>query len=237
MGRSTSRFFKYPRTPHLFGSERFDDDKRLGKISSLRLLHHPGLVIEEKVDGANVGIHFSSHGALIIQCRGHELESGAHPQFDLLKSWATARQEELRRLLDTELILFGEWLYAQHQIAYSRLPHYLLEFDVYDKTSRTFLDTARRQCLLRNSPVSSVRIMHRGHIETMEQLYALIDQSAYGEEPVEGLYLKTEEAGIVRHRAKYVRGSFRDAVEQAGEHWSTRPIRANRLIAGADLWT
>ena len=56
MGRSNDDFVKYPRTPHLFGSSGTPDDKHLGESESLRLLADASLIVEEKLDGTNVGI-------------------------------------------------------------------------------------------------------------------------------------------------------------------------------------
>ena len=55
MGTSRDEFVKYPRTPHLFGSRGTDDDKHLGEAESDRFLADPSLIVEEKLDGTNVG--------------------------------------------------------------------------------------------------------------------------------------------------------------------------------------
>ena len=62
MGRSNEEFVKYPRTPHLFGSKGTDDDKHLGEAESLRFIADDSLIVEEKIDGTNVGIHFTADG-------------------------------------------------------------------------------------------------------------------------------------------------------------------------------
>jgi len=71
MGASRDDFTKYPRTPHLFGSRGTDDDKHLDPEESASFIADPSLIVEEKVDGTNVGIHFTSVGRLVLQCRGH----------------------------------------------------------------------------------------------------------------------------------------------------------------------
>jgi hypothetical protein len=76
MGASSDDFTKYPRTPHLFGSRGTDDDKHLGHAESLQMLANPSLVVEEKLDGTNVGIHVTKTGRLVLQCRGHEITPG-----------------------------------------------------------------------------------------------------------------------------------------------------------------
>lgn len=58
-------FVKYPRTPHLFGSRGASDDKHFGERESVRFLAYESLIVEEKIDGANMGIHFAN-GALML---------------------------------------------------------------------------------------------------------------------------------------------------------------------------
>ena len=81
MGASNDDFTKYPRTPHLFGSRGTDDDKHLCESESVAMIADHSLIIEEKLDGTNVGIHFTTSGRLVLQCRGHEITPGMHPQF------------------------------------------------------------------------------------------------------------------------------------------------------------
>src|SRR5206468_4684158 len=56
MGASRDDFVKYPRTPHLFGSKGTDDDKHLGREESEAFIKDASLIVEEKLDGTNVGI-------------------------------------------------------------------------------------------------------------------------------------------------------------------------------------
>lgn len=235
MGRSRGDFIKYPRTPHIFGSEREDDDKRLSEKASLRFLRHPGLVVEEKVDGTNCGIHFSRSGDLVLQCRGHLVREGDHPQFNLLKQWANLNRDRLFSLLGTGFLIFGEWLFARHQIAYDRLPHYFVEFDIFDKEAGCFLDGAARDRVLAGSLISRVRVVSRGPLDGFDELLDLAGPSAYYDGLMEGLYLKAEEEGKVIGRAKYVRESFREGVAAAGQHWTKFPLRRNRLAEGMEI--
>lgn len=66
-GASHGDFVKYPRTPHLFGSKGTDDDKHWGQAESARLIAEPSLIVEEKIDGTNVGIHFQNDGELVLR--------------------------------------------------------------------------------------------------------------------------------------------------------------------------
>ena len=73
MGASRGEFVKYPRTPHLFGSRGTSDDKHLGERESTQFLDDESLIVEEKIDGTDVGIRFADG-----QCRGHLITEGMH---------------------------------------------------------------------------------------------------------------------------------------------------------------
>ena len=246
MGRSHEEFVKYPRTPHLFGSKGTDDDKHMGEAESLRFVAAGSLIVEEKIDGTNVGIHFAADGKMALQCRGHLITEGMHPQYDLFKQWAVVKRPVLEGRLEDRFILFGEWAYARHSVHYRRLPHYFFEFDIYDKQARAFLDLARRTDLLEGSGIRTVPVLHRGPLER-ESLLALIGPSRFDsrfENPatkrsdnlMEGLYLRTEAQGTVTGRAKFVRPEFVEKVKQS-EHWQYQAMTPNLLREGADLWS
>ena len=107
MGASRDDFTKYPRTPHLFGSRGTDDDRHLGRRESTDFIADPSLIVEEKLDGTNVGIHFTTAGRMVLQCRGHEITSGMHAQYDLFKQWTMGKRAVLEALLEDRFILFA----------------------------------------------------------------------------------------------------------------------------------
>ncbi len=107
MGATRDDFVKYPRTPHLFGSIGTDDDKHMGEAESQNFVADPALISEEKCDGANSGIHFTQQGRLVMQCRGHEITAGMHPQFDLFKQWISVKRPVLEKMLGCKFILYG----------------------------------------------------------------------------------------------------------------------------------
>jgi len=248
---------KYPRTRHIEGSRLQPGDEDLGAVCFKQLAGRH-LVIEEKMDGANAGIRFDSGGKLLLQSRGHYLTGGGRERhFDLFKQWAHAHADALRSALGNRYVLYGEWLYAKHTVFYDDLPSYFMEFDVLDTVDGSFLDTPRRAELLRGIPVTSVRVLFTGTLNRAKELTAMLGSSAfisdrrlerlhescakYALDPkcvlretdastaMEGLYIKVEEAGVVRERYKYIRASFLSAVVQSETHWLNRPIVPNRL--------
>lgn len=246
MGTSHGNFTKYPRTPHLFGSRGTDDDKHMGEAESVDFIQNESLIVEEKIDGTNVGIHFPDDGQLILQCRGHLITEGMHPQYDLFKQWANVKRHELESHLTTRYLLFGEWVYARHSVAYRKLPHYFFEFDIFDKQQQVFLDLAARMELLDGSGIHTVPIVHRGPT-TRKQLTQLIGPSQFdshfdnprsgqSDNIMEGVYLRTEAGGQVTGRAKFVRPEFVEKIKQS-THWQHQAMVPNQLADDADIWS
>lgn len=252
-----NQIFKYPRTKHLEGSRLQKGDEDLSQVPFIDILGKY-IVIEEKVDGANSAISFSEDGELLLQSRGHYLTGGYRERhFDLLKQWASIHQNEFFKVLGTRYVMYGEWLYAKHSVYYDLLPHYFMEFDVFDKVDKVFLSTKRRMELLKALPVESVKVLADGkfykesdvlkylgnsnfisekHLDNLSQACDVlsIDKEKCLKETdnsrlMEGLYIKVEENGVVVERVKYVRYSFLQTVVESGTHWLDRPIVPNKL--------
>ncbi len=245
MGVTHGDFVKYPRTPHLFGSTGTSDDKHLGKAASDQFIADDSLVVEEKLDGTNVGIHFNEAGELILQSRGHLITDGMHPQYDLFKQWAVCKRPTLEKMLGDDFIMFGEWVYAKHSIAYRKLTHFFYEFDIWQKSTQQFLDLETRLNMLATTGIETVPVVHRGSIR-QEQLNGLVGPSQFASEfdnpttnqtdnLVEGLYLRTEASGFVTARAKFVRPEFVEKIKQS-THWQHREMIANELADNSDIW-
>ncbi|MEM8667216.1 MAG: RNA ligase family protein [Planctomycetota bacterium] len=245
MGASHGDFVKYPRTPHLFGSKGTEDDKHLSEADSLEFIADDSLIVEEKIDGTNVGIHFSDDGQIVLQCRGHVITEGMHAQYDLFKQWAVVKRNVLEERLKQRFILFGEWVYARHSIFYRQLTHYFFEFDIYDKESEAFLDLQQRVSLLEESGIETVPVIHQGALKR-KQLDGLVGPSQFDSQfanpetkrtdnLMEGLYFRTEANGVVTGRAKYVRPEFVEKIKQS-THWQQQVMVPNELANDVDIW-
>lgn len=255
--------FKYPRTQHLETScVQSDDIKETVPISKLKGL----IVVEEKMDGANSGISFSSSGELLLQSRGHYLTGGPRErQFELFKSWAMRWRQELYEILRDQYVMYGEWMYAKHTVYYDALPHYFMEFDIYEKKNGIFLSTKQRHKMLEGSPITSVKVVGEGTFDHVDELWGLVTKSNFksaewrnslydecrrqdldpgivvkqtqNDDLMEGLYIKTEDEYEVTGRFKLVRPQFLATIADSETHWMSRPIVPNQLASDVDIFS
>ncbi|MCX7048875.1 MAG: RNA ligase family protein [Candidatus Sumerlaeota bacterium] len=249
---------KYPRTPHLEGSEIQvgDHDMPLIAFAEIEGRH---IVASEKLDGANCGVSFTKQGRLILQSRGHELRGGRREaQFDLFKVWAASNREALWEFIGARFILYGEWLYAKHRIFYDRLPRHIITLDLFDKVEGIFLDDAsRKEMTPSGDTIVHAPTLWEGRATRCEEITGLITHSRFiSADPrkafaracrkagvdsdkasretdlsgiMEGVYIKVEENGAVQGRYKYVRRSFIAGGGDEDTKWHNRPIIPNCL--------
>ncbi len=219
---------KFPRTPHLtwLGDRQPRGDKLLDAAEAKALLRRQASV-EEKVDGANLGLSIGPEGRLRAQSRGHFLEEGAEGQWKPLWRWLSLRREALAKALGPNLILFGEWCYAEHSVSYDALPDWFLAFDIYDRPAGKFWSRERRDHLVKALGLAAVPLLSTG-VFTIEKLRKLIGRSRLGSADSEGLYIRWDEGDWLVARAKIVQPGWVLASE---EHWSARSLRTNRLVA------
>lgn len=240
---------KYPKTLHLKGSKGIIEEDQI----DLNDLTFDRLIIEEKLDGAEVSIGFDEEGIDQIKNRNNDL-FGA--QFDLFYPWYYERRENLYEVLGKRYVLWGEWLRAKHTVFYDALPSYFMSYDLFDKEEKLWLTTEARVTMLEGVDISHVPLLYQGPpekaesfdpilirpssfktgnwIESMREECEKVNYSwdrAWSEtEPSmlpEGLYIKTEKEGKVTGFYKYIRESFLRNILESGSHWKDRTMIPN----------
>lgn len=240
-------FFKFPRTKHIFdagGNAVTRDDLLMTSKEADNFLNirdkNVNIVIEEKVDGANLGISITKSYEIQLQNRAHFVNSSTHRQFSQLDDWVAKHSKDLFKILEPERhILFGEWVYAKHSVHYTSLPDYFLVFDVFDRVANRFYSVKERNDLLIGTNLSSIRILKEGNGITKTELLELLEsKSAYYDGHVEGIVLKlsnykntdaknkTSNRTIFKDRAKLVRADF---LQQIEEQWTKQKFTKNQL--------
>lgn len=221
-----NKYFKFPSTQHLALPEDYlRKDKVMPLVEIEELLMHK-IVIEEKVDGANLGISFDDGGNIVLQNRGEFLKYPFEGQWRKLGDWVEKRQDLLFDVLLDRYILFGEWCYAKHSVFYNKLPDYFIGFDLYDKVKKKFFSVDRRNEMMEKLGVFIIHPVAIGRFH-LEELPLFFSESYYGNNLCEGIYIRWDENGWLKKRAKLVRYDFRQNIE---EHWTKKDIKINGLI-------
>lgn len=222
-----NEYFKFPSTQHIFlpKEEIIRKDKVMPEKDIAEMLKQE-ITVEEKIDGANLGISFDNDGKLRLQNRGNWLLPPFKGQWEKLRQWIDQRQDTLFDIILNKYILFGEWCYATHSVFYNKLPDYFIGFDLYDKEVEKFLSVERRNELLNCMGITIIHQCARGRY-TLQELMSFFCKSYYGNDMCEGIYLRWDEDKWLKKRAKLVRYDFRQSI---GEHWQKKSLQTNCLM-------
>ncbi len=221
-----SDFFRFPHTPHIdwLGEGMPRDDKVLTEPEIEALLAKP-ICVEEKLDGANLGISLRATGELRAQNRGQYLLEPFAGQFSRLNSWFGQHQYALCDNLQSDWIVFGEWCAARHSLDYDNLPDWFVVFDVYDRSEQKFWSCERRNALAAKLGLAVVPTLYQG-TATLPELKELLAHASshYREGNPEGIVMRQDSELWCEARAKLVRADFAQSIE---EHWRSRAIEWN----------
>jgi atypical dual specificity phosphatase len=250
VGQHSSELLKFPRTSHLLNlGSASRDDKILGRAGLESLLtmlltnqrqhpesavrNHIRIIVEEKVDGANMGISInSSTGQIQVQNRSHYITATYHSQFAPLNKWLAEHSAELWTVLEPDRhVLYGEWLYATHSVRYDTLPGWFIAYDVFDRIAGSFLSRDQLTAMLAetsipivpliaavelSAPTSSASVSASAQaisivdrlVTYVNGLSAFINSSNPSQNKREGVVIRICENEQVTHRCKLVRPDF-----------------------------
>lgn len=218
-------FFKFPSTPYIETDTSIQrNDKILSKSEARDILSKP-VTIEEKIDGANLGISFTANGEIQLQNRGSYLMKPFEGQWKLLNNWINCHEEKIFDVLMDEFILYGEWCYAKHSVYYDNLPDWFIGFDIFDIKERCFLSVQQRNFMLNQMNVKIVPKLGFGTYDVYD-LPTFFQKSKYGKNYCEGIYIRQDEDGYLKYRAKMVRKEFKQNIV---EHWSKGRLQCNKV--------
>ena len=222
-----NQFFRFPHTPHIvwLGNQNPRDDKILSLEENKELLSG-SVSVEEKLDGANLGISLDSNGDIQIQNRGQYLVKPFDGQFSRLNAWIMQHQNALSTLIGEQLILFGEWCAAQHSLDYKSLPDWFIAFDVYDKINKKFWSVSQRNELAKELNLFTPTTLFHGAATIQKLLNIINSPSEYRNGNMEGIIIRKDSTQWNEFRAKIVRPDFTQSIDT---HWSKKHLAWNKM--------
>lgn len=226
------KIIKFPRTKHIVNLGAMARDDLLMDKIDIETIIKGEIVVEEKIDGANLGLRLNpSTNQIIAQNRSHYVCSTSHPQFKKLDQWIESNKQDLLSILGGgNYIIYGEWLYSKHSINYTKLPDYFIMFDLYDANTKTFFSRNYVEKLLEKTKINLVPLIFKGKT-TLDELKSLAQKtkSRFYDGIVEGVYIRSfdkTDPNKLKHRAKIVRADF----ISGDEHWTKGKQTLNNII-------
>lgn len=217
---------KYPRTYHVpFSPGATKDDKKL-KDGWFEYYRGKEIVLTEKLDGENSCL--CQRG---VFARSHGTETRSPWSINL---WGDdGLYWEVKGFIDDDLLVFGENLYGEHSIHYSKLKDYFHVFACYNETTDKWWSWDDVKFVSKVLGVPHVPTLWRGKAESEDQIKEIIFQtmnmpSAYGDTK-EGVVMRVTDEfdgdDFPNYVCKYVRPNH----VQTDEHW-TRNWKKAELI-------
>jgi len=193
--------------------------------AAVRSLVSGEVILEEKLDGANVSLWLEDRR---VAC-GLRSGPGAMDragQLGPLRAWTAQHDEALRRALGEHEAIYAEWLLLSHSVGYDRLPSYLVVLDLWRPEGFATPDERNLVCAAAGLPTPPE--VWRGVPGSASEIESRLGPSAFGPEPMEGLVVRTVD-GRPPRLAKLLRASF-DQLDDAD--W--RRGRPHNRLSGAE---
>jgi hypothetical protein len=210
-----SKHVKYPRTYHLPWSNLLKDDRILESDD-----HFQGkrVIVTLKMDGENTTMYNDYIHARSLDSNSHET-----------RNWVKGLWSQIGYLLDDNMRICGENLYAVHSLRYESLNSYFMMFSMW-------IDN---KCLDWDQTVDYSKILG---LEMVPVIYdgiynrdLILGEFSKYEKSHEGYVIRIAEefnyGDFRRSVAKFVRPEFRQAVNNSHGHWISKKIEKNGLLS------
>lgn len=195
----------FPITPHLRGSCGTYDDTFLDLPTTRRILSSRVLV-QEKIDGINVGVGVTQAGELIFIQKDRILEKIELLQLGNLGAWFARYRLELVNILGPRFILFGEYVPDVDFDKSFEVPWVL--FDCYDRLSCRFISQSALKARTSQLGLAFAPALFDGQLHSIPFVEKLIGRSHFGDYLMEGIYLRLEDREFLKERYKFVRRDY-----------------------------
>lgn len=210
-----TKYCKYPRTYHLPHSHKSNDDKRHDDDS---IFHNKEVVVTIKMDGENTTMYND-----FIHARS--INSGDHPS----RSWVKGLWGKISYMLDDDMRICGENMYAKHTVEYDNLESYFLLFSVWVRdTCLSWKETVEYAKIL---DLKTVPVLYEGTYDAkkIDELFQQYQQTSVAEGYVVRFSEEFKYLNFRNSVAKYVKPQFLHDLKQQKGHWQTKKVIPNVL--------
>lgn len=205
---------KYPRTYHLPWSNLLKDDRQL---SSDDCFAGRQVVVTLKMDGENTTMYNDYIHARSLESSPHET-----------RNWVKGLWSRTSYLLDDNMRICGENLYAVHSVKYDDLPSWFMMFSMWvDNTCLSWDETTQYAEIL---GLETTPVIYSGQYNKDRIIESFkLHYSAH-----EGYVVRiADEFNYMDFRrsvAKFVRPEFRQQLNESHGHWISKKVQVNGVV-------
>ena len=186
------------------------------------------VVIEEKLDGANVGIiRNKSDLGFALQKRGSLVGPSEHTQFNYFVNWAHNNREGILKMKLGE-IAYCELLYAKHNMHYTSLPSLVMLLDVFDSRAGEYINLPKKKEFSDRVGLRMTPVLYDGQGPRLTDLVGFIGRSSFADCLMEGIVVKNYRKQM---RGKIVRPEFMKEIDES-DHWAEQAVTKNTCMGG-----
>lgn len=200
----------YGSIPHLPGSRRGPADRGISEqhasIATTKVRdRHDWIIVQEKLDGANVGAVKVGGQVLAISRSGYLAETSPYPQHHAWGRWVARHADRFAALLDEGERVMGEWMMQAHGTRYDLRHEPFVPFDIMREHKRATWGVVRQRAIA--AGFSTPYTLHEGGaLSVADALASLGEFGHHGAlDPIEGAVWRVERKGAVDFLCKYVR--------------------------------
>lgn len=138
MGRKPLGHKSYGSIAHLPGSRMGPGDHACHEgQKSIACVHprdkHDRVIVQEKLDGSNVGVAFVDDNIIPITRKGYRAETSPYIMHHYFGAWVKKNEERFRAVLLPNERMCGEWLLVAHGTKYELWHEPFVAFDIIQK--------------------------------------------------------------------------------------------------------
>lgn len=211
----------YGHIPHFPGSRMGPGDHKCSegqlRIATVKARDkHDRIIVQEKVDGSNVGVARIEDVIIPLTRAGYVADTSPYEQHWRFGEWVYANQNRFLEVLSEGERLCGEWLMQAHGTRYELKHEPFVVFDLMTGHRRLVADELYDRVMLHGFILP--RMIHEGDPLSIEDALEGIKSSGHGAiDPVEGAVWRVERNELIDPRkggerrwivdflAKYVR--------------------------------
>jgi len=173
---------------------------------------HDLIIVQEKLDGSNVGIGKLGGVIVPVTRAGWRAETSHYSQHHLFAGWVAQNWPRFNDLLAEGERICGEWLAQAHGTRYLLAHEPFAAFDIFREGKRVLWEELSARC--DRAGITTPTVLHLGGPCSVETAMARLGGTGHhgALDPAEGAVWRCERKGEVDFLGKYVRPDKVDGI-------------------------